>query len=392
MKYFFPTLVFVSALALAGTAAYYSVYGISKLFSAQMTAVMIMAGILEFCKLIAASYLHRMWKRVGAVIKSYLIAAVAVLMIVTSAGIYGFLVSAYQDTKNAFTKEVKQIELLEVKENFVEKQIEQIELQVGNRTNRNSDLTGVRSQQETRIDSLYIRKEYWAARKAEAYVKELDTQVQDNQAEINDFNDQIVNLQDSLSSLAMAKIDYANSDVAAEIGPLKYVADLTDYDMDKVVNWFVLLFILVFDPLAITLLISAQIAFKQPPDDMFEAETVADIKFDEEIPQDEPEDAATIIEPKENLIQKWKESGHLDGLKGGLMKLPNWMKKSKPVQTITEGITEEKLESDFTGNIQSNFKSASVKDAAKKFLNEKEEKVEEQPVISQKKIYPKMIS
>ena len=98
MRQFFPYLTLSIALILASIAAYYSVFGLSKLFSSQATAVIIMASALEAGKLITATYLHRYWNKVVFTIKTYLVIALFVLMCITSLGIYGFLVSAYQET------------------------------------------------------------------------------------------------------------------------------------------------------------------------------------------------------------------------------------------------------------------------------------------------------
>ena len=95
MKKIFPYVVYTAAFALAGSAAYYSVFGLSKLFSSQAVAVTIMAATLEVSKLISASYLHRYWKQINFLLKTYLTSAVLILIIITSIAIYGFLVSAY---------------------------------------------------------------------------------------------------------------------------------------------------------------------------------------------------------------------------------------------------------------------------------------------------------
>ncbi len=97
MKWIFPYTVLLASLGLAGTAAYYSVFGLSKLFSSQATAVIVMASILEASKLITASYLHRQWKATTFLLKTYLVTAVFILMCITSFGIYGFIVSAYPE-------------------------------------------------------------------------------------------------------------------------------------------------------------------------------------------------------------------------------------------------------------------------------------------------------
>ena len=115
MKRSFPYLVLIAALALASSAAYYSVYGISKLFSAQALAVAIMAGTLEASKLIAATYLHRYWKKINFLFKLYLTTAVIILMFITSIGIYGFLTASYQTTANELFVMDKEIAVIEMK-------------------------------------------------------------------------------------------------------------------------------------------------------------------------------------------------------------------------------------------------------------------------------------
>ena len=98
----FPYIILFASIALAMSAAYYSVFGLSKLFSSQFVAVTILAGTLETSKLITASYLHRAWDTMSNFIRIYLITAVCILMCITSLGIYGFLVSAYQETAYKF--------------------------------------------------------------------------------------------------------------------------------------------------------------------------------------------------------------------------------------------------------------------------------------------------
>ena len=123
MKRLFPYLVLIAALALASSAAYYSVYGISKLFSAQAIAVAIMAGTLEASKLIAATYLHRYWKKINFLFKFYLTSAVLILMFITSIGIYGFLTASYQTTANELFVMDKEIAVIEMKKSRYQEQL-----------------------------------------------------------------------------------------------------------------------------------------------------------------------------------------------------------------------------------------------------------------------------
>ena len=94
----FPLVIAFSALSVAGSAAFYSVFGLSKLFAGASTEVIIMAGSLEFAKLVSASLLYQYWDKINKVLKGYLMIAVFTLMIITSGGIYGFLSGAYQST------------------------------------------------------------------------------------------------------------------------------------------------------------------------------------------------------------------------------------------------------------------------------------------------------
>jgi len=97
-KLLFPFLIGLSALAVSGSAAFYSVFGLSKLFAGASTQVIIMAGSLEFAKLVVASLLYQYWDTINKWLRSYLAIAVLVLMVITSGGIYGFLSGAYQET------------------------------------------------------------------------------------------------------------------------------------------------------------------------------------------------------------------------------------------------------------------------------------------------------
>ena len=101
----FPNLVGLSALLIAGSAAFFSVFGLSKLFAGASLAVIIMAGSLEFGKLVAASFLYRYWKKINFLHKTYMTIAVITLVLITSAGIFGFLSNAYQGATVEFEKE-----------------------------------------------------------------------------------------------------------------------------------------------------------------------------------------------------------------------------------------------------------------------------------------------
>src|SRR5210317_2564389 len=263
MKKIFPYVVYAAAFALAGSAAYYSVFGLSKLFSAQALAVTIMAGTLEVSKLITASYLHRYWKRVGLLLKTYLVTAVFVLMFITSIGIYGFLVSAYQTTADQLTVLDKQVDVIELKRERFQTQLDEYSEEKKQFSESISELSKGLSnntiQYRDKESGQIITTTSSSTRRV------LERQLNDSKEQRNVVNLKIESLTDSITSLDLQVLDLeSNNDVAAELGPLRYIAEITDKPMNQVVNWFILIFVFVFDPLAVTLLIAAQIANKKP--------------------------------------------------------------------------------------------------------------------------------
>jgi hypothetical protein len=260
MKRSFPYLVLIAALALASSAAYYSVYRISKLFSAQAVAVAIMAGTLEASKLIAATYLHRFWKKINFLFKLYLTSAVIILMLITSIGIYGFLTASYQTTANELFVMDKQISVIEMKKSRYNEQL----------NGYTSEKTQLASSITELTKGLSNNKVQWRDKETGQIITSTSSKTRKVlQIQLNDFKTQrdkvsskIENLTDSVTKLDLQVLDLqSNSEVANEIGPLKYVSELLDTPMNQVVNWFILIFIFVFDPLAVVLLIAANKAF-----------------------------------------------------------------------------------------------------------------------------------
>ena len=308
MNKYFPYIVLISALCLAGCAAYYSVYGLSKLFSAQAFAVIIMASILEGSKLVTATYLHRYWKKLNLLLKSYLTIAVIVLMMITSLGIYGFLTSAYQTTSDELTILDKQISVIEMKkQRFVDQ------------LNSYSDEKNQLAESITELTKgLSNNKVQWRDKETNQIItstssktrKVLQTQLNDFKIQRDKISLKIESLTDSVTKLDLQVLDInSNSELTAEVGPLKYISNVTGYPMDNIVNYFVLAFIFVFDPLAVLLLISANKAFelKDPVDGqdgeiIEEDESLLDV--DEEEWSSEPSDENDKEESPENIYEE----------------------------------------------------------------------------------------
>ena len=250
------------ALLVSASAAYYSVFGLSHLFSGAGIAIVIMASSLEAAKLVVATLLHRYWKKLHWLIKSHLTTALLTLMLITSAGIYGFLTNAYQATSQKSELVDSQVLIQEGKKLMFEENIQRIETQINSKENRITTLTNLRSQQETRLDSLYQRRSFRSARKTEVIIKEANEDIKVLEADVDTLNTEINVLNDSIGQINIRMLDMQMSnEAAAELGPLKYLAGLLDKPMDVVINWLMLMLVFVFDPLAISLVITASRAF-----------------------------------------------------------------------------------------------------------------------------------
>lgn len=258
-KYFLPILIALSALSISAAAAYYSVTGLAKLFAGVETAVIWMASSLEVAKLVVASLLYQYWKELNKVLKGYLIVALTILMIITSAGIYGYLSSGYQDTANKSSVVDKEIALVEnkIKNKEADKvftlqqltstqqSISQLRNALGNNTQTYKDKQGN-----------ILTTTSSANRKS--YEKQLEFALKDEKILSNKINI----IDSTLSVLSEEKLaKESNAELAGELGPLKYIAKLTNTAMDKIINWFLMVIIFVFDPLAISLVIAANFAF-----------------------------------------------------------------------------------------------------------------------------------
>jgi len=262
-KYIFPFLVALSALSLAGAAAFFSVTGLSKLFGGAKTEVIIMASALEFAKIITTSFLHRYWKSLQLKIKTPLVIGVAIVMIITSAGIYGFLSNAYSTTSGKLQNIEAQSKMVEQKKTIVLSEIKRLEETKDLKSQRVKSLTTLRTQQESRLDSLYNRRQIGVAKRVESQIEQANKEIVSVNIEIDSLNARVQRKYAETTAMDMEVLELGNNDVAGDVGPLKYIAKLTGRDMDQVVNFFILLLIFVFDPLAVLLIIATNISIEK---------------------------------------------------------------------------------------------------------------------------------
>ena len=262
-KRLFPLLIALSALAVSGSAAFYSVFGLSKLFAGASTQVIIMAGSLEFAKLVVASLLYQYWDTINKWLRSYLAIACFVLMLITSGGIYGFLSGAYQTTATQSELLDKSLLILEQKQIRFEETKKDLTLE---KTQINKSIS------DLRVSLSNPHQVSWYDKNSETVITSSSSSARRAlQAELDNTKSERINLNlkleavlDSINKTDMALLEkeISNED-QRELGPLKYLAATTGWPMDKVVNYFLLLIVFVFDPLAIALVVAANMAFAQ---------------------------------------------------------------------------------------------------------------------------------
>ena len=214
-------LTFLAAILLSGIAAYYSVIGLASIFMGAFWPIVFMGSCLEFAKLVTASWLYRNWKTAPVLLKSYLTVAVLLLMLITSMGIFGFLAKSHIDST------------LDAGSNSVE-------LKTLNQQEKIS---------KDRLDYLLAR-----AKDPSTASNKLDRQIQTTQKELSEINKK---------RLPLLK---ENNKLVADIGPIKYVGDMFfegDDAVDKAVRLVIIIIMVVFDPLAVLLLIAGNISLLQ---------------------------------------------------------------------------------------------------------------------------------
>ena len=261
-KGMFPFLVGFSALSVSGSAAFYSVFGLSKLFAGASTEVIIMAGSLEIAKLVTASLLYQYWDTINKALKYYLTLAVIILILITSMGIYGFLSAAYQDTFNKLTYVDNEKAFLNQKIEFYQQDVNRYEKEL------QQTLDNITSLNEARSVSIQV-KDTSVVGGVRNTISTVDLRAAQDRLRIEENKRKDVNLKrdiavDSLRTYQRKVLELDNNtDVAGELGPLKYLSGLTGYPMDKIINILLLVIIFVFDPLAVALVVAANFAYNQ---------------------------------------------------------------------------------------------------------------------------------
>jgi len=261
-KRIFPTVVALSALSVSVSAAFYSVSGLSKLFAGATFEVIVMASSLEVSKLVIASLLYQYWGKINKLLRFYLTLATIILVLITSAGIYGFLSAAYQETATKSGIVDKRVEVLELRKNRFIDSRDYLMTEKGVLDKSISSLRDGLSnnviQYKDKETGQIITTTSSSTRKA--LQNELNTAV----TQRDKISIRLETATDSINGIDIKILDTESSaEIASELGPLKYLSELTGKPMNIIINVLLLIIIFVFDPLAISLVIASNFMFNQ---------------------------------------------------------------------------------------------------------------------------------
>ena len=239
-------LTLFTALAISAVAAYYSIIGLIAIFSAAVIPIAVMGVVLELGKLVTASWLYHYWKKVPKLLKTYLISAVVILMFITSMGIFGFLSKAHIE-QTTITSD-KSLEI-----SSVQSEIERHKKDI------------IRAEQSLQLlDNALIKYTDLGA-----VTKGLNAR-KEQQGERDELNESIQSATDKIATLTKKqfRLKKEQLQIQSEVGPIRYIAELiygesTQSVLEDAVRWVIIIIVFVFDPLAVLLLISANITLKE---------------------------------------------------------------------------------------------------------------------------------
>lgn len=225
MSRLYITMLAIAAFLISAIGATFSIFGLTSLFAGAVISVGLMAASLEFAKPVTAGFLYRYWGHIYPAMRMYLGIAVIILSGITSMGIFGFLSNAYQQSSMEFRRHKIEMDGLTAKENLIKEEVTKIEKFI------------------SEIPSNRISKKF--------------SMYEENRYRIQDLNTDSLEIQKQIHDLKMKMLH-----VQSDIGPMIYVAELVDADVDTVAKLLILIFVSVFDPLAICLVFAVSLAIR----------------------------------------------------------------------------------------------------------------------------------
>ena len=261
IKKILPFFIFFAAIFVSLISAYFSILGLTKLFAGAGVEVMIMGTSLEVSKLVIATLLYEYWGKLSNILKYYLTLAVFVLISISSIGIYGFLSSAYQETANLESIFNRKIELIDSRQSIFVESREDLMIERDQVINSITELRSSLGSNQVQ----YIDREtgQLITTTSAANRTSIENQLRDAIDRRDDISMRIQSLNDSIGKYDIDKIELQNhSESSSELATLYYISRIINMDMDIVVNYFILLIVVVFDPLAVALVISTAFSMK----------------------------------------------------------------------------------------------------------------------------------
>jgi len=255
-------LIVIAAVLIAGCAAFFSITGLGLLFKS--VSVMVMAGSLEYGKIVTAAYVKNNWNQLSKALRIYLSSAVIILMIITSMGIFGFLSDAFQSQSLRLEMVDRQVQLINNKINSNTTEIARYNDNIKN-------YSSIRNSQESNFSKLVDRNAQTG--RVNSMIKNADNQITQASKRIDSLQNVNILLYQNIDS-----VKNTNMDMEREVGGFRFIAESFNVPLKKAVKWFILMIVFVFDPLAIALVIALNSITKKEPE---LEEQVAEPEFEE---------------------------------------------------------------------------------------------------------------
>jgi hypothetical protein len=252
----FPTLTLLVALTLSAIAAWYSVLGLTAIFAAAVIPIIIMGGSLEVAKVVTTVWLHKYWDRSGWKLKLYLIPAVVALAFLTSMGIFGFLSKAHSDQTLVSGDVGAKVELIDERIKISRENIAMNQVALEQMNNQVDQLLGRTDDDKGANRAVQVRRQQARER------NRLNNEIEAEQVKIAKLSEEAAPIRAEIRK------------IEAEVGPIKYIAALIYGDnpdsnlLERAVRWMIILIVMVFDPLALVLVLAAQSSYRWLDDDL----------------------------------------------------------------------------------------------------------------------------
>lgn len=296
----FSILLGFTALTIALCAAFFSVYGIGSLFAGAAISAMIMAGSLELGKLVATTFLYRYWTKTVGLVKTYLTIAVIALMIITSAGIFGFLSAAYQKSSLTYKLNQERIANIEQSKGYYTNvvSISQERIRILNET---------RKVQEARLsealtNTFLVRNSIQLQQIQQQTIKLIDQANEDIKTEntkIDGARDKMQLIDENVNNLKIGATE------KKDIQTFKFLADALKTDLDTVAKWFIISLIFVFDPLAIALILAYNVVvYRKEDESVYEKNVESKLELSKELINSKKSEIQSLVDvTKEKKVE-----------------------------------------------------------------------------------------